>query len=160
MKMRHTKGIGLIEVVIGSAIILVGVLALIASYNTFVAYAFQNGRNIQAALLLEEGFEAVKFMRDSGWDTNIGALSPGTTYYLYFDGTKWTSTTTAQAYVDGVFLRTFTVSTVYRDAGNDIAGSGTADSNTKKLTVDVAYRTSSGTTTRSVSTYLTNLFGN
>lgn len=161
MKQSFSRGIELIEVAIGASIILIGVLALISTYNTYVSFSVANSKNIQAALLVNEGFEAVKFIRDSGWNSKIASLSLNTAYYLNWNGTTWTLTTTPQPFIDTIFWRTLTFSSVNRDANNDIASSGgTLDSNTKKVTVSVAFRTSSGTTTKTASTYITNLLGN
>lgn len=163
--MKHhnsQKGFGLIEVMVGAGIITVAILALFASYNIYLSYAFTNQNNVRAASLLEEGVEAVKLLRDSSWTSKIATLSSGTTYYLYWDNTNsiWTATTTVQPYIDSIFNRTFTVASVNRDGNNDIAASGTADSGTKLITVNVTYKSGHSTTTSTVSTYITNLQSN
>jgi hypothetical protein len=155
---HHRQGVGLLEVVIGSAIILTGILSLVAAYNVYLRYALDNERNVQAAFLLEEGIESVKLIRDGGWSNYITPLAAGTMYYFHFDGSLWSATTTAGQHVDGVFLRTFTIENVYRDGDGDIVtAGGSLDSDTKKVTVTIAFRIRSGTTTRSISTYITNM---
>ncbi|MEK7066025.1 MAG: hypothetical protein AAB965_00445, partial [Patescibacteria group bacterium] len=82
-------------------------------------------------------------------------------YSLAFVNSMWTSTTTGYGrYIDGDFDRTFVLSNVYRNSSDSIASSGTLDSGTKKLVVSVSYRTLLGTTTKTMSTYITNLFSN
>src|SRR3989344_5170826 len=49
---------------------------------------------------------------------------------------------------------------VYRHGGEDITESGTLDPDTKKVTVSVSWRAQSGTSTRSLSIYMTNMFNN
>ena len=156
MKMQKNKGMALVEIVIGSAIISVAILAASSAYGTYVNYAFANQRNVQAGYILEEGLEAVTFFRDTSWSGNIAKLSTTTTYYLTFSST-WATTTTAQ-YVDGVFLRSLTISDVKRDGSDKIAGSGTYDPNTKLITATVAYPQGQATTTKSISTYITNIY--
>ncbi len=160
--MRYSKGFGLIEVVVGAAIITASVLALIDAYNTYATYALNNSRNIQAALLAEEGIEAVKFLRDNSWSVKIAPLASTSVYYLSWNAGAWNLTTTTQSYVDGMFLRTLLVAAVNRDASSQdiVLTGGTTDPYTKKITVNVEYPTSKGTTTRSVSAYITNLFSN
>lgn len=150
---------GLVEVVIGASILTVGILALIGSYSTFVSFAFSNQKNVEAGYLLEEGLEAVTFLRDKGWAVNIATLSTTTTYYLTFNGSYW-ATTTTPVYVDGQFLRTIGISDVKRDGSDRIAETGTFDPNTKKITATVAYFQGHATTTKSISTYITNIYEN
>jgi prepilin-type N-terminal cleavage/methylation domain-containing protein len=153
------KGMSLVEVIIASAIMLVVVLASSSAYNTYVKYAFANEENVQASYLLEEGIEAINLIRDRGWTSYVATLTSGTTYYLYFDGTYWNSTTTPQ-YVDGQFLRSFTVANVNRDVNDDIANSGINDPKTKMVTVTLNYFEGHATSTKVISTYMTNINGN
>lgn len=157
--MNITRGMALVEIIIGSAIISVGVLAAIISYNTYIDYALANNKNIQASYLLEEGLEVMTFFRDKGWTSNISKLSTTTTYYLVYASGAW-ATTTAPQYVDGAFLRSISITDVTRNGSDQIAGSGTYDSGTKKITTTVAYSQGHATTTKSLSIYLTNINGN
>ncbi len=155
--MKKTKGITLVEVLIGAAIISVGVLAAISSFNVYVSYALANEKNVGAAYLLEEGVEVMTFMRDQNW-VNISKLSTTTTYYLTWNGSAWATTTTPQ-YVDGVYLRSITVSDLQRDANDDIVqNGGTYDPNTKQINSTVSYWQGHATTTKTVSTYLGNFY--
>jgi len=149
----------LVEILIGSAIISVAILAVSSAYSTYVSYALANQRNIQASYILEEGLEVMTFFRDKGWANNIAKLSTTTTYYLSWSGTDWATSTTAQ-YVDGMFLRKLNVADVKRDGSDRISSSGTYDSNTKQITATVDYFQGHSTTTRVMSTYITNLYGN
>ena len=145
----------LVEIVVGAAIMSTGILAINSAYSTYVQYALANQKNVEAGTLLEEGLEVMTFFRDMSW-TNISKLSTTTTYYLTFPSSNWATTTTAQ-YVDGVFLRSIDIADVKRDANDDIASAGTYDSNIKKITATVSYWQGHGTTTRSISTYITNI---
>ena len=157
--MKKNRGIALIEIVIGAAIISTGILAASSAYSNYVSFAFANQKNVQAAFLLEEGLEVVSFLRDKGWTANISPLSTTTTYYLAFGSTDW-ATTTSPTYVDGEFLRSITVADVRRDGTDKISASGTYDPNIKKITASVSYWQGHATTTRSISTYVSNLYNN
>ena len=160
--MRHptsSQGIALLELVVGLSIISVALAALLLSYKAHLRAGLANTQSLKAAYLSEEAFEAVRFMRDSGWTKNIASLVNGTAYYLYWSGSSWTSTSTVQN-VDG-FSRSFKVSAVNRDSNDDIVTSGgTLDSNAKKVDVTVAWNPGNATTTKVLSTYITNLFNN
>ncbi len=156
--MKKNRGMAIVEILIGSAIISVGIFAAITSFNTYVNYAFANQKNIQAAYLLEEGLEVLGYMRDTSW-VNISRLSTTTTYYLTWSGTTWATTTVPQ-YVDNEFLRSISVTDIKRDASDDISNSGTYDPNAKQITATVSYYQGHATTTKSISTILTNLYDN
>src|SRR5437868_1052251 len=59
-------GFGLVEIVVGTAIVAVGILSLIDGYGLYVKYVLANQENIQAAYLAEEGLESMTFLRDRG----------------------------------------------------------------------------------------------
>lgn len=158
MKYKNS-GSGILEVIVGLAIVAVGVFSLLRAYNYYLNFALLHKYNVQAVLLAEEGVEAVKLLRDTSWSSKITPLGTGTPYGIAFVGSSWTSTTTRQ-YIDGRFDRTFVLSEVYRDSNDRIASSGTLDSNTRKLIVSVSSRNMLATTTKSISTYITNIFAN
>lgn len=154
------KGFSLLEVVIGLGILSFIIFGLFSVSELSLEIIYENTKNIQAAFLLEEGIEAIKVLRDSGWQSNIQPLSPSTDYYLEFSGAIWKSTTT-DLYIDNTFERKFVLSDVYRNTDDDISDSGTLDSNAKKVTVYVSwFLPGTGTTTKNISTYLINLFKN
>jgi len=152
-----SKGFGLIEIIIGSAILTVSLIAISTYFQKSLQLSQDSGKTVQAGFLLEEGVEVVKFFRDTSW-LNISGLTAGTFYYLQFDGTKW-ATTSSNIFVGGVFERKFVINNVSRDANDDIVSSGgTNDADTKKAAVSVSWLGRNGTTTKSISTYITNIF--
>mgnify|MGYP003352144337 CR=1 FL=1 len=154
--MKYTRGFGLIEIIIGAAIVSLGVLAIVNSFNTYTQYALNNQYNIQTAYLLEEGIEVMRFFRSGGWSTQIAPLSTTTTYYLVFTNGTWATTTVPQ-YIDGKLLRSITVSDVKRNASDKIDPAGTYDPYTKLITVTVAQYIRSATTTKTLSAYIFNI---
>ena len=154
------KGIALVEVIVAASIILIFVSSLVTAYNLYLRMASSHGNKISAALLSEEGIEAVKMFRDESWDDNISTLIPDADYYLYFDGSTWVPTTT-EIYIDGTYDRSFRLSEVYRDSSSDIiASGGSIDPDTRLVKVSVSWSERNSTTTKSISAYITNLFGN
>ena len=153
-------GLTLVEVLIATSIILVFLLALLGVHNLYLKTAFSNGDVIKAAELAEEGLEVARFLRDSSWSVNIVPLSLGTNYGLVFNAGVWQATTT-NIWVYGIFKRVVTFSAVYRNASADIVSSGgTLDPGTLKVISTVSWPSGGATTTKSVSTYITNIFGN
>jgi Tfp pilus assembly protein PilV len=161
MKHVHTAGMSIVEVLIGSTIIVTGILALSGTFTQYVNYALTHEMTIQATYLAEEGLEAVTFLREKSWSTYVQPLSTTTIYYVAWDSNAlfWRATTTPQ-YVDAAFLRSFTITDVKRNGSDDIATSGTYDPYTKNITVTVEYNEGSATTTKTMQTYITNLYSN
>ena len=155
---HDTRGFGVIEIVIGVAILSIALFGLLAASQNFVLLSRRTNDLVQANFLLSEGVESIRVMRDSGWTAYIAPLTVGGTYSPYFDGSTWVSTTTPQI-VDGRFERTFVVSAVERNTSDDIVASGgTVDPDTKKFTVQVSWHSDArGTTTLSFPTYFTNM---
>lgn len=157
--MNRKRGISIIEVIIASTIISLTVISISVAYGNFVYLSRQNTAKVQAALLLDEGVEAIKTMRGERW-ANIASTTEGTTYYYEWMTNKWRATTTPIV-VDEIFYRTFVVSPVYRDSAtfNILTNtSGTLDPGTKKIDITVAWNDQGSTTTRSTTMYIFNLY--
>ena len=125
----------------------------------FVKVGMNTLNNIQATYLLEEGIETASILRDYGWTSNISGLNGSTKYYFNWDGTRWTTSATASK-IDSFYTRYATFENVSRDSNDNIASSGTLDTGTKKVTVVVSWQNGATTTSRTLSTYMTNLFSN
>lgn len=152
------RGFGLIEILVGSAILVTALWGISAYYQTSLQVSRTTAQIVQASFLLEEGIEVARFFRDTGW-ANVGAPADGTVYYLAFNGTSFATSTTVTSLVGGVFEQKLTFNDVYRDLNDDITTSGgTLDPNTKKVTIAVSWWNRTATTTRSISTYFTNIF--
>ncbi len=163
-KVRYSKsnvGMSLVEVVVGTALILIALIGLVNAYSFYLKAGFKNTDELKASFLLQEGVEGVTLIRDDGWGS-LSALTSGTPYFLSWNGTKWVATTT-EVLVGGMFRRTVTLEDVYRrDSDKDIVATTSVEAKsldpfTKKLTVVVSGTTASTTKTETV-TYLTNLF--
>lgn len=148
----------MVEVIIASAIMGSVIIGIINAYRSLVDISLQNTEKIQSTFLIEEGVEAVRVMRDTSW-SNIASSTVGTTYYLKWRNGNWTATTTPQ--IVDIFTRTIVYSNAYRDGSfNLVESGGTADTNSRKATVSVAWPGQAGTTTRSVDLYIFKTFNN
>jgi hypothetical protein len=157
-KLSHNKGSAMLEIVIATSIFLGVVVSLVGVFNLALKSALANAAKIEASFLEEEGIEAVLTIRDASWSANIVNKVSGTDYYLTFNGTNWTIGTT-RVLVDNVFERKINFYDVYRDSSQNIVSSGgTLDLNTKKVVSTVSWQVSGATVSRSMSTYLTNIF--
>jgi len=153
-------GLTLVEVLVATSIILAFLLALLSAHSLYLKTALSNGETIKATILAEESLEAMRFLRDSSWSTNITPLSLDTDYSLIFNTGVW-QTDVTNIYVDNIFERRVRLLSVYRDGSGDITSSGgTLDPNTVLVVSNVSWLKAGATTTKSISTYLTNLFDN
>ena len=156
---KNQLGFGLVEVVIAIAIAGSFIMVLAAVNTIYIKISLSQSSKIQAAFLAEEGLEAMRFAKDESWDTNILPLTNGVEYYLAFTGTSWQATV-VPTYV-GIFGRRILLNEVYRDAGDDITTTGgTLDPGTRFITATVSWLEYGATSTKVVSTYITNLFSN
>jgi type II secretory pathway pseudopilin PulG len=156
------RGIALIEIIVGVAVVAASFLMLGNIAQLTVRLVDVGTERLQATFLLSEGIEAVRTMRDRGWTENIMPLSATTIYYLQFDAVKneWATTTSAQI-LDGVFTRSFVLGEVERNAEDDIVSSGgTADSGTRRIDMKVEWDNRGRAYEESISTYITDLFNN
>jgi len=155
---KTNRGFGLIEIIVGVAIISTTLFALVGASNSFLRLSRNTLMEIQATFLVQEGVDAIRVLRDKGWTDNIATLTTDQDYELRFDGVSWFATTEDQT-IDGTFSRVFVMSDVYRDGNDDIAPAGTLDPGTKKFELEVSWTSVTGNTvTTSVTTYFTNLF--
>lgn len=154
------RGFGLIEILAGVGLLSITLLSMITYYLKVLEVSHETTSHIQSSFLLEEGIEGMKILRDTSWSAKIAPLSTTTTYYLYWTGTTWQTTTTPQV-VENLFARSVTISDVTRDGSQNIASTGTYDPGTKKIVVAVS-RPIRGDryATDTVETYITNLFSN
>ncbi len=130
----ENRGFSTVEVLVVSAIAITVVTAITASYHAFFALARNVTETTAAGLMLEEGAEAVVYLRDMGWDTHIAPLALGTEYALEWTGTGYRATTTPQA---GSLSRSVVMSAVSRTATGVVSASGTTDPQTRRVLITV-----------------------
>ncbi len=163
---KWSEGFGLVEMIVGVSIVTLALLGIISTFSFYIQTGQQNVRKIKGMFLMEEGIEVVRSFRDGGWDANIATLTRDTPYHLFFTGSSWQATTTPQT-ISGLFMRTVTLSDVYRrDSDDDIVASTSPDSKTiDPDTVEVRVRVTGFAGERrelviTGSTYLADIFNN
>lgn len=157
------SGFGLLEIVIASAIISVSIFSLSAVSVLGSRLQRQSLEKIRANFLAEEGLEAMRFLRDKSWSTNLASLSQGTNYYLNFSTStsEWNLNSNPLSYVDYFFERKIIVENVLRDSSDNIVLSGgTNDPDSRKINVFVSWPEGNATTTLRISAYLSDVFNN
>ena len=132
------RGVGVIEIIAATAIAAIFFTAMYELLIFSLRTVDKGVRQVEATYLSQEGVEAVRFMKNETWATNIAPLVNGTTYYPVISGNEWTLSTTNPGPINGVYTRTAIFEAVNRDASDDISAVGTLDSDTRNLTVRVA----------------------
>jgi len=160
---KRNKGSLLIEVLIATAIIATSILASLGVLGTMARLQYRNTARIQASFLADEGIEAVKTLRNASWNTNIKNLTLGSKYYLYWNNHAW-NINASTTLIDGQFLRYFQLYNVYRDASFNIVasttGGATIDTDMREMIMSIDWKDEAGTSSKSIDTYLYNLFAN
>ncbi len=156
------KGFGLLEIVFAVSIAAGSLYALASVFLLAERAAELSREKIQAVFLAEEGLEVLRYLRDSGWGSNIAPLLTATDYYLNFNAatSQWTITVTAPAAIDGIFSRSFRIENVLRDSGDNIAISGTNDPGTKKVTMKITWSFQGQNEEITLEAYLMDIFNN
>lgn len=164
MAMKSRKlGFGLIEIVVAVAILGVTIYSLSFVFILASRLSAEASNKVRANFLAEEGIEAMHFLRDKSWTSNLAGMSAGTDYYLSFDAVSsvWSLETTDPGLIDDLYTRRIQVESVSRDSNDDIVESGgTVDPQTKKIKSIVSWTEKSLVRSVEVDTYLSNMFNN
>ena len=147
----------MVEVLIAISIILAITLTSMSVVQRGISVSEESLHVTQASSLLEEGGEAVRIYRDSGW-SNIANLSTDTAYYPTLSGNTWILSTTQNNV--GLFTRTVTISNVNRDAttGDIVTNGGVYDAGTKLVTVNVSWQEGGQAMSKKLLFYISNIF--
>ena len=133
MSKSFKKGVGMIEIIIVSSVIVFAISGFMLVAGTYIKFALRNTSIIKAGYLLEEGMEVVKIMRDNSWTSNIASIPVTTNRYLVLASNTWNSTSTVSV-IDDKYYRTINFSSAYRDANKDLVNSGTLDTDAREYT--------------------------
>lgn len=153
---RAQSGSGLAEVVVASAIMSLVVVAFLGVFATLSRFHERDMLAIKGQLLAEEGVEAIRYMKGSGWQA-LSSLPLGEEAYFVLATSSWGVTTIPET-IDGLFYRSFELSAVSRNSSDSIvATGGTVDPNTVRARVSVSWPWKNATSTASYETYVTNL---
>ena len=153
-KDNQQKGIGLIEVIVAIAIIIITLFGFLELARYTLIIQEQSEAKIEAINLATEAIEATRSSRDENWD-NLASLSIGTRYYPVISENKWTLDSTNPGPINEIYERWIILETVYRDTNDDISASGTEDSQTKKVIAMVEWNDRGKIRQIQLTTYLT-----
>lgn len=144
------------EVIVAVSIILLVLSSIYGVHVFYIKTVFSNLNKVRATFLLEEGMEAVKLVRDSDW-VAFSNVPVATNRFLSFDGSSWQIVST-NTFVDSLFERKVVLTKIKRDTTSGTVGSGGGvfDDGTRKVIVTVSWKDGTATTSRSMSTYVTN----
>lgn len=152
---KNKRGFGLVEVIVAISIILLVLSSIYGVHVFYIKTVFSNINKVRATFLLEEGVEAIKLIRDQNWE-NIADLSVDEDHFLAFNGNFW-QVTDANVFIDALFERKFSLERVRRESSGVISSSGASyDEDTRKVNVTVSWFDGTATSSRSISTYITN----
>jgi type II secretory pathway pseudopilin PulG len=156
MYKTKTKGSTLLEVLVVTGVLASIALAVLGTLSLLSRFHQKDTLAIKGQLLAEEGVEALRFIKSSGW-SSLSGIPSGSLRYLALSVSSWGVTTTPEV-VDGEFWRTVKVYQVTRDATDDIVSSGgIVDPNTLLLESAVSWSWRGATSTASYQSYITNL---
>jgi type II secretory pathway pseudopilin PulG len=138
---KNQKGVGLVEVIVGSAILSIVLFAFTSSLSLYSRASADATSRAQALYLAEEALEVVRGLRDAGWTTNIASVSVATDRGLAFDtvGSTWTIVSSPDTTEE--FTRTLVLKDAYRDSDDNIVSdtSETFDPDTRIVEVQVSW---------------------
>ncbi len=137
--MNKNTGFSIIEIVIAAAIIVTLVTAAAGAWQLYFKVSRTSNQNTQAALLTGEAAEALNLLRDSGWTANISPLSLGTTYYLYWNGDTYATSTTPILIDNSPYSISFVFSEIRRDTTSDniVSSGGAVDIHTRSVVISI-----------------------
>ena len=150
---NSANGFGLVEIVVAIGIISVSLFALMQTEIVAIKLLRGEKENLEAMLLAEESLEAVRSLRDESWASNIAGVSDNTSYYPIVENGKWKLSAGTSSAINGKYQRSILFQPVVRNASDQIASSGTADPNTKKIIATVAWGNKN---TKILTAYITN----
>jgi len=151
---KINRGVSVIEIVIGSAILASVLFSAATAINQIRKLERTTTHVIRVNYLLLEGIDVAKILRDISWSAGIATLTEGVPHYLIWNSSSWYATTT-ESVIDGLFYRTIQLDPINRDGNDNIATIGALDTGTLKITSTVSWLETSGTSTRSFETYIT-----
>ncbi len=137
MTMKSNGGQTIIEVLLAMAFSLIMLPALFTMFFVSREGRAQQVRRSQASALAVETQEALRSIRETGWDT-FAVFDNGVSYHPTRSGNAWTLSAGAET-VSG-FTRSVVFSEVRRDGnGAIVASGGTRDPSTRRATVTVTW---------------------
>lgn len=128
------KGQSLVEILLAMGLAAILLPALLTGLVTSREGKAQQSQRVATSALLKEAEDAVRSVREAGWDN----IAIDGTYYPVASLSAWSLSAGSET-ISG-YTRSVIISSVYRDAsGNIVATGGTLDPSTKKVSVSVSW---------------------
>lgn len=139
MKNSFIKGISIVEIIVAAGIIAVSVTGIVAAIQIYLKVVYQNSREAQAVLVLDETAEALQYLRDVGFSSNIANLDLNQQYTVYWNGAGYSlSTSTIVLPYDMTSKVSF--EEIQRNSSDEIVSTGGGlDSNTRKALITIEW---------------------
>lgn len=132
---RHT-GQSLVELLVIIALSSLLLPALITGTISSRSGKAQQNQRLAATALLQETTEAVRAVRETGWN----GIATNGTYHPVISGSNW-ALAAGDDTIDG-FTRSVIIADTYRNsAGAIVDNGGIADPSTKKITIEIVWNT-------------------
>jgi len=132
----NLRGQSLVEILIAVALTSVLLPALVTGLVASTGGKSQETQRVEAVALLKEAQEAVRSVRERGWNT----FPPNGAYHPTVENFAWEFASNSET-ING-FTRTLTVSNVFRDAnGVVVLSGGTLDPSTKRISIAITWGT-------------------
>ncbi|MBI2040457.1 hypothetical protein HYT18_05310 [Candidatus Microgenomates bacterium] len=134
--LTNQKGLSIVELLVTIGLAAILFPALLTGFVAARGGRAQQEQRIQATALVEEAQEAVRQVRESGWEAFVTTVCP---CHPKISGSSWILAAGAETTADG-FTRSLTIEDVLRDAdGNIVTSGGTDDPSTKKVTTTLSW---------------------
>lgn len=155
----NQKGLGMVEIIVVTAVIITAFTAILQLFKLQVQTERAKREEMAAFTLLSESLEAVRSIRDDSW-SNLSSLTMGAEYYPEISGNSWVLSGVDPGAING-YSRWIVVNSVNRNASGDIVSppSGSPDPDTFEIVSYVEWQSNGTTTSRDLTTYLTNWQG-
>lgn len=138
MSTSFKRGISVVEIIVSAAIIAVSVTGIVAAIQVYLKVVYQNTRETQAVLILDETAEALQYMRDESFSDFYGDVTFGDSYTVFWNGTGYELSTSTISLPYNM-TRTVVFDQITRAGDDQISTSGTTDPRTLKATLSIEW---------------------
>lgn len=136
---KKIKGISIVEIIIAAGIIGISVVGITGAIQIYLKIVYQNTREAQAVMYLDETAEILQYLRDVSYSTHFENTQSSQEYTVFWNGTGYELATTTIT-LPYQMNRSIIFSDVERDSSDQIVASGgTLDVGTKKALVTISW---------------------
>lgn len=132
----YSAGFSMVEIIVAAAVFVTTVGVFVVSFEFLRDVSTRAEARTEAALLLEEGAEAMLLLRDLGWQEHVASLAAGETYWLYWDGDAY-QVSAEPVPASQRYERTVAIWPAHRGLGDRYSDRGTIDPNTRRAVIEI-----------------------